>query len=81
MLEYCGAGVTTMIAFIQPPQEPPRLPATERARQFLAKTLLPQQSDPSGGVAPVAAWKARLFAGWLIVVALWGCFHAVVALF
>jgi len=65
-----------MIAFIRPPEKPSRSVGLRHVHQFLAVTLLPRSED-SGFTPPVARWKAWLFIGWLMIVALWGIRDAI----
>lgn len=70
-----------MIAFIRPPEEPPRHSAPRRMRGLLAAMLLPPQTARADDAPPMVRWKAWLFAGWLVAVAAWAGFQAIVALF
>jgi hypothetical protein len=70
-----------MIAPIRPPEKSPRSTIIERARRFLATTLLPPGSEEASKAAPAAVPKAWLFAGLLIAIALWCGFVALVAMF
>ncbi len=50
-------------------------------RGLLAATLLPPRAAQADDAPPLVRWKAWLFAGWLVAVAVWAGFQAIVALF
>ncbi|MCD4727097.1 MAG: hypothetical protein K8R46_05525 [Pirellulales bacterium] len=73
-----------MIAFIRPPEEPPRRSPLRRMHGLLGAAFLPPRTAPVGDAPPIAGRKAWLFAGWLIAVAAvaaWAGLQAVAALF
>jgi len=56
-----------MIAPIQQTEDPPRQPGMRRVHHLVAATFLKRQQRPSDNAPPVPAWKAWLFAAWVIV--------------
>jgi hypothetical protein len=66
-----------MAAFTRFGRELARTQRLRDVRSLLAATLLPRQLRRSDCAPPVAGWKAWLFAGWLMVVALWGIVRVV----
>ena len=57
-----------MIAFYRQTDESTSTMAVRRARRLAASSLLSQESPPARSTPPVAAWKAWLFAAWVVVV-------------
>ena len=63
-----------MIAFYQETEETTSTPSMRRARRMVASALLEQESLPQSSAPRVAAWKAWLFAVWVVVVT--ACYFA-----
>ena len=79
-----AACTTAMIAPVRPPKRPTRSPVVERARHLLTATFWPPDAEPANEILPAGRrnrWKAWLFGGLLIAVALWLGYIAVAATF
>ena len=57
-----------MIAPIRQSKAPPKTRMMQHARHLVAATLLRRRSGPAEAVPPVPAWRAWLFAAWVVVV-------------
>jgi hypothetical protein len=66
-----------MIAPARPPKKPLRSPVVERARHLLTATFWPPER--ASKTVSIRAWKAWLFGGLLIAVALWMLYLVVAA--
>jgi hypothetical protein len=53
----------------------------ERARHLLTTMLWPAEPERPRTISPVHAWRAWLFSGLLIAVALWWIYLAIAAMF